>query len=302
MSKKRSRKAPDGPELPLEPPSEAPPEGDGPESRSPWGGRRRSPALFEFDDPSPGQSAAKRAGPPENQEADESGEEEEPAAETTSSKPGSKARRGSGSTELDSMFEEAKAASTAGRFEEAVGVYRRIVSADPGHVRARNNLGVLLDQMGSHKAALEHFQAAVDMEPENPELLTNFGAALAAQGHYEEAEAQLRKAVRMDPGGVDVRANLGILYFRRGLYAQSDHELRWVCDQDPDHALAHFYRGEALNRLGRVDDALETLERAAHLQPEKARIYYLLGILYDKKNLPQEAGMMYRKARKLADQ
>ncbi len=74
-----------------------------------------------------------------------------------------------------------------------------------------------------------------------------------------------------------------------------------VCDRDPDHILAHFYRGESLNRLGRVDDALEMLERASHLQPDRARVYYLLGILYDKKNLKHEAGLMYRKARELTD-
>ena len=199
------------------------------------------------------------------------------------------------------LFEEGKSASRGGRLEEAIGLYRRVIAMDPAHLRARNNLGVLLDQTGDHDVALEHFQAAVELQPESAEVLTNLGAALASQGRYDEAEIELRKAARLDPGGIDVRANLGILYFRRGLYSQSDQELRWVCDNDPDHTLAHFYRGEALNRLGRVDEALEMLERAAHLQPNRARIYYLMGILYDKKNLSREAGVMYRKAKELTD-
>jgi Flp pilus assembly protein TadD len=72
-----------------------------------------------------------------------------------------------------------------------------------------------------------------------------------------------------------------------------------VCGQDPDHAAAHLYRGEALNRLGRVDEALEVLERARVLSPDHARIYYLLGILYDRKYLREEASAMYRRAREL---
>jgi Flp pilus assembly protein TadD len=201
----------------------------------------------------------------------------------------------------EGMFQKAKATALEGRLPEAIALYREVVATYPAHVRARNNLGVLLDQTGSHEAALEHFYAAVGLEPENAELLTNFGAALAASGQYGEAEAQLRKAARIDPGGLDVRANLGILYFRRGLYAECEAELRWVCDHDKEHALAHFYRGEALNRLGKVDEALEMLERAVVLQPAKARIYYLLGILYDRKNLPREAAPMYRRARELTD-
>ena len=199
------------------------------------------------------------------------------------------------------LFEEGKSASREDRLEEAIGLYRRVVSMDPAHLRAWNNLGVLLDQRGDHDVALEHFQAAVELEPENAEVLTNLGAALASQGRYDEAEIKLRKAARIDPGRTDVRANLGILYFRRGLYSRSDQELQWVCEDDPDHTLAHFYRGEALNRLGRVDEALEMLERAVHLQPKRARVYYLMGILYDKKNLKREAEVMYRKAKDLTD-
>ena len=255
--------------------------------------RRTHPPKFEFGDAA---SSDGQARDPEER-SDPQGEGGSPA-ETPPP------RVAGDSTEelgLDTLFERAKGASRSGRLEEATRLYRQVVALDPTNVRARNNLAVLLDQTGEHAVALEHFQAAMELQPENSEIMANLGAALASQGRYEEAEAQLRKAARLDPGGLDVRVNLGILYFRRGLYAQADHELRWVCENDPDHALAHIYRGEALNRLGRVDEALAVLEHASHLQPDRARIYYLLGILYDKKNLKGEAALMYRKARELAD-
>lgn len=297
MSKDSQSDRSDDLELPFESKDEAATGSDDRNEPFRWIRGRRPPALFEFDDAPEGDEADESTAA-----AHESGDRGSERAATGETGPATvPARRSRGKPELEPMFEEAKAAAASGRVHEATETYRKIVSADPAHVRARNNLGVLLDQGGGHKAALEHFQAAVDLEPDNTELLTNFGAALAAEGRYDEAEAQLRKAARLDPGGVDVRANLGILYFRRGLYGQSEQELRWVCEQDAEHGLAHFYRGEALNRLGRVEEALETLERALHLQPGKARIYYLLGILYDKKNLPQEAAGMYRKARELSD-
>lgn len=274
----------------------------------------REPAIFEYDDGSGNEPAndagdgtrKDTAGDPELELGDAESErsdtesEQSDADEATSSEgehPAPPAQRG----ESGGMFEAAKAAWRAGRVDEAVQRYRELVATDPGHVRARNNLGVLLDREGSHEAALEHFQAALEVEPENVEVLTNHGAALAALGLYDDAEAHLRRAMRIEPGRLDVRANLGILYFRRGLYAQAEAELGWVCEQDPEHATAHFYRGEALNRLGRVDDALETLERASQLQPDSPRVYYLLGILYDKKHLRDEAGLMYRKARELSE-
>lgn len=199
----------------------------------------------------------------------------------------------------DVRLEEARRLVAKGRVREAIDVYRDLVARHPDHLRARNDLGVLFDELGQHELALEQFEAAREIEPERVEVLANVGAVLGELGRFEEAERELRRAQRLDPDSIDVRAKLGILYFRRGLYAQAETELRWVCIRDNSHGPAHFYRGEALNRLGRVDDAMEALERAASLQPDNARAFYTLGILFDKKHMPQEAERMYRRAREL---
>jgi len=90
-----------------------------------------------------------------------------------------------------------------------------------------------------------------------------------------------------------------MIQFRRGLYALAEQELRRAVELDADAASALHYRGEALNQLGRVDEAMAALEGAASLDPSNARTYYLMGILLDKKRRPQEAAAMFRKAREL---
>jgi Flp pilus assembly protein TadD len=186
-----------------------------------------------------------------------------------------------------------------GRIEEAMELYREIVSDHPQSLKARNNLGVLYDELGQHERALEQFEIAHGLAPDNVEVLSNMGAALLGLSRFEDAERELRRAQKIDAENVEVHANLGILFHRRGLYAQAETELRWVCEHDQDHGPAHFYRGEALNRLGRVDQALDVLERALRLQPANSKIYHTMGILYDKKHMPSEAAQMYRKMREL---
>jgi Flp pilus assembly protein TadD len=193
----------------------------------------------------------------------------------------------------------ARELARAGKTQEAIQVYGAIVAENPLHIKARNNLGVLYDEIGAHELALEQFEAARQLDSDNVEILTNLGASLGALGRFDDAEREFRKALKINPENVDLRANLGILFFRRGLYGQAEVELRWVCERDENHATAHFYRGEALNRLGRVEEALEALNRATLLQPGNARAYYTLGILYDKKHLPEQAEQMYRKSREL---
>jgi len=194
----------------------------------------------------------------------------------------------------------ARELAAEGRIDEAREVYREILAANPLSLKARNNLGALYDEAGQHELALEQFEAAEKIDPENVEVLGNLGAALGALGRYEEAERVLRRALRIEPESVDVHANLGILSFRRGLYADAEEHLRWVCERAPDHETAFFYRGEALNLLGRYDEALDALEQSVALQPYNAKAYYTLGILFDRKHLSEEAALMYRKARELS--
>jgi tetratricopeptide (TPR) repeat protein len=165
----------------------------------------------------------------------------------------------------------------ADRVEEAADLYRSILRENPTNLKARIDLGRLYEGLGHHDLALEQYEVALKFEPENVEALNSFGLALGAVGRFDEGEA----------------------LFRRGLYLEAEMELRWVCERDPEHAHAFFYRGEALNRLGRFDEAMPALEHATVLDPENGRAFYTLGILYDRKHLPEEAAVMYRRAREL---
>jgi Flp pilus assembly protein TadD len=195
----------------------------------------------------------------------------------------------------------AKQRTQEGRLEEAEELYRELVDEDPANVRALNNLGILLDEKGDHEGAVTYLRAARQLDPHNQEVLGNLGAALAALGRYAEAEGEFRAAFRLDPGNLQIRANLGILLFRRGLYEQAIAELEVVCKAKPEDGFPLFYQGEALNRLGRVDEAIRALQRVTELVPNYQKAYYTLGVLFDKKNLPERAAAMYRKSRELSD-
>jgi tetratricopeptide (TPR) repeat protein len=186
-----------------------------------------------------------------------------------------------------------------GRVEEAIALYREILADNPNSLKAHNNLGVLFDVLGRHEAAVEHFQEAQRIEPENVEVLTNHAAALTALGRFEESDVLLKRALRLSPDDPQARLGAGVLAFRRGLYEQAEMELRWVCDQDAENGPAFYYRGEALNRIGRFDESAELMEHAAELMPTDPRPFYTLGHLYDRRSLRAEANAMYRRARDL---
>ncbi|MDH3205209.1 MAG: tetratricopeptide repeat protein [Gemmatimonadota bacterium] len=186
-----------------------------------------------------------------------------------------------------------------GRIHEAIELYLGILTVNPSNLKAHNNLGVLLDELKQYEAALEHFVAAERLAPENVEVLANFASTLTSLARYEEAEALLRRAQRLAPDDVLARLGIGVLYFRRGLYGNAEAELGWVCARDEHNGAAYYYRGEALNRLSRFDEAVDAMERAALLIPGDPRPFYTLGHLYDRGYRPEEAAEMYRRAREL---
>jgi len=201
-------------------------------------------------------------------------------------------------TPLDEI-DQARVLVGEGRINAALILLRNSVQADPRNVEARVELGLLLDRTGSHAAAVEHLEAALRGAPDTVQILSALGAAQTSLGRFDEAERELKKAQRLAPEDLLVRAHLAIVSFRRGLYALAEAELRWVCERDEGNATAHFYRGEALNRLGQVDEALDAMKTVARLDPTNSRAFYTMGILYDKKHLPTEAAAMYRRAREL---
>ena len=186
-----------------------------------------------------------------------------------------------------------------GRIHEAIDLYLGILTVNPSNLKAHNNLGVLFDELKQFGSALEHFEAAERLAPENVEILANFASTLTSLARYDQAEELLRRAQRLAPDDVQVRLGIGILYFRRGLYGQAETDLRWVYSRDGNNGPAYYYRGEALNRLGRFEEAMEALKRACELMPTDPRPFYTLGHLYDRTHQPQDAAEMYRRAREL---
>ncbi len=199
----------------------------------------------------------------------------------------------------DQLIATAQAREAYGDLAGAIELYREVVRADTSHVRARIALGILYVRRGEHALALEQFEAVRDLAPDSVDALLGIAVSLTELKRYEQAEAALKRALRLEPSRADVHGGIGTLNYKRGLYGQAEQELKRALDLDPGYGLAYFYRGECLNQLGRVDEALEMLERSVQLHPHNARAFFTMGILYDRKHLPQQAAAMYRKAREV---
>jgi len=131
----------------------------------------------------------------------------------------------------------AAAAHRAGRLDEAISSYLRLLTAKPYNAELHNNLGVALRLIGKLDAAVAHHRQSLELDPDNPALHSKLGNAL-------RVASRTREAVR--------------------------HHLQAV-SLKPDYAEGFFNLGLCLRDLGRAEEALACLSKALALNPQNKR-------------------------------
>jgi len=122
-----------------------------------------------------------------------------------------------------------------------------------------------LVQEGKVKEAIDCYDLALRSNPGNSEILNSKAAALITLGRFEEALVPARKAASVNSRCVDCWINLGV----------------------------------ALEKLDRLHDASEALERAVEINPYNAYARALLGIVYQKMDMGDRAEAQNRQLQEI---
>jgi protein O-GlcNAc transferase len=96
------------------------------------------------------------------------------------------------------------------------------------------------------------------------------GLAFHRAGLLPEAEQIYRRVLQAHPRHFDSVHLLGVIYFQRGEYAAAVRQIDDALQIQTDVADAYNNRGNALKRLGRLEEALTSYNRASALAPKDA--------------------------------
>jgi len=94
----------------------------------------------------------------------------------------------------------------------ALRAYRQAVAADPQHVEARINMGLLLHEAGRLREAELVYREAIKACGARGVLLFNLAVLLEDMGRKLDAMRAYELAVRVDPGLADAHYNLALLF------------------------------------------------------------------------------------------
>ena len=178
-----------------------------------------------------------------------------------------------------------EALTRAGRLDEASDAYRRAVAIDPELAVAHRGLGQVALVQGDAQAAVDSLPHAVALGADrNAATLASLARAQMLLGTVTEAEASAERAanasdelpvpdpVRLGIQQMNVSAAQSAIRAARmiqaGRYEAALDQMRVVEESRPDEPSTHYRIGLCLAHLGKPDEALPRLERAAQLAPD----------------------------------
>ncbi len=183
------------------------------------------------------------------------------------------------------LLQQATALHGAGRFAEAIALYRRVVLTDPRNGRAHYLLAAASLATGDPAAALASVDRALALDPRSPDHHAVRGHALKAAGRWDEAIGCYREAVRLKPSYAEMQFNLANALRQRAMDAGDPAWLEEAAEcyrralrLKPDLAGAHNNLGATLRALKRPGEAAESFHRALRLTPNSGELIGNLGL------------------------
>jgi superkiller protein 3 len=175
----------------------------------------------------------------------------------------------------------AKVFTAQGRVPGAAAELQRAVALQPDFAEAWSDLGEARETLLDDTGALAAFENAVRLAPNDPVAQTRLGTEMLNQKKAAEAIPHLEKAVRLNPRSQSALYGLERALREDGQIEQSEAVKRELAEvlRERDRAAQNLFaaiqlndQGAALERDGKLREALEKYEEALKLDPEHVGI------------------------------
>ncbi|MCY3852067.1 MAG: tetratricopeptide repeat protein [Gammaproteobacteria bacterium] len=220
-----------------------------------------------------------------------------------------------------------------GRHEESLQWYDAVLRRDREYTLAYASKGDALFALERYGEAVANLKKALALTPDMPQaplMHTLIGEAAREVERFEEAERHYRDALRIEPGLFRAHTGLAGLLIDRNRSEEADRHLQnvrmrhpddadglqgvaelfrkrqqygkaleWydaVFEADRDYTQAYAGKGDALFRLGRYEEAIQSLGRAIALEPGMSTVptlRVLIGEAHQKLGRLEEALAQY---------
>jgi Flp pilus assembly protein TadD len=161
------------------------------------------------------------------------------------------------------------------------GDYERYVVDDAYAIALyHNNLGVEALSEHDYRTSLLHLREAIRAYPDLADAWVNLCVLYSRRQLYDHAEAAYLEGLRRDSGTRSAFVNLATLYAGLGNEERAREYARKVRLYQERNPYYHYALAKRAYRERRMDDALQSLDKALRLKRDEHLFYFLRGLAY----------------------
>ncbi|GIW21592.1 MAG: hypothetical protein KatS3mg068_0599 [Candidatus Sericytochromatia bacterium] len=173
----------------------------------------------------------------------------------------------------------------------------KAIEIDNNNYYAYLYLGISYYQQGKYNESINQLEKAISLDIENKNNSQAFyyiAKSYYNQGFTDLSILKLEDAIKIDEKNSEAFFELGKIYFEKQNIEKSIEYLNksLLIKNTPD---TNYYLGLCYENLGQLDNSIYYLKEAIRLNFSDNNIYYILGNIYFKKSLYQEAIIEYEK-------
>lgn len=168
------------------------------------------------------------------------------------------------------------------RFDESAIYFKRALEIDPDEGVYHKQLAVTYAMAEKYSLALPHFEKAFRGGDDSLHTLYSYGVTALEAKKPALSKRLLTEVVRRAPGFDGAAQTLGIIYFDAGDFLRAEQIYRSALEHLPDSAPLYGNLSNAQRRRGRVEEALQSAQKAVQLDPKFANGWVNLALAQKK--------------------
>jgi tetratricopeptide (TPR) repeat protein len=188
------------------------------------------------------------------------------------------------SNNAQQLLASGQSAQNAGRFDEAITTYNRVIALSANNPRnaavANLKIGNAYMVQRKFENAAIGYQRATSLIPDYAEAYNNLGEALGELKQFPRAIEAFNKAFSLDPALLKAKYNQAVTYDRMGNFRYSEFVFRNLIKSSPQYSLAYDGLAVTLSKAGRAKEAIAFHEKAIALDPREPSYYFNCAISY----------------------
>jgi len=156
-------------------------------------------------------------------------------------------------------------------YQKAVKAFRKAVELNTKNAKYFFNLGVSYERLGEIDMAIVYLDKSLQKDDTNPSALNYLGYLLADAGiRLNEAKQYIEKALSIDPENGAYLDSMGWVYYKLSEYEKAreylESAIAYIDDSDEENYLIYEHLGDVYSKLGMLEQACSTWERALKLK------------------------------------